>query len=117
MERVEGLRRESSSSQILQLGWRISFDLFCLASAILVVTLLATRLHCIDLSSVLLGIALVGFFIVLFFLSKSLLLLREEQRETATMFPAAGPGAVYPHRRLQDCRPRRREPICFWSLS
>jgi len=55
MERVDRLRREFSSSQTSKLGWRISLTFFCLASAILVVTLAATRLHSIDLSSVLLG--------------------------------------------------------------
>jgi uncharacterized membrane protein YhaH (DUF805 family) len=70
MERVDRLRHESSRSQMSKFGWQISATLFCLALAILVVTLLATRLHSIDLSSMLLGIALAAFCVVLFFFSR-----------------------------------------------
>ena len=84
MERVDRLRHESSRSQMSKFGWRISATLFCLALAILVVTLLATRLHAIDLSSLLLGIALATFCVVLFFFSRFLLVLREQQRQTAS---------------------------------
>ena len=84
MEQVERFRRDSSSSHTSKLGWRISLTLFCLALAILVVTIVATRLHSIDLSSLLLGIALATFCVVLFFFAKSLLLLREQQQETSS---------------------------------
>ena len=84
MERVDRLRHESSRSQMSKFGWRISATLFCLALAILVVTLLATRLHAIDLSSLLLGIALATFCVVLFFFSRFLLVLREQQRQIAS---------------------------------
>src|SRR6266849_8410471 len=84
MERVDRLRHESSRSHTSKFGWRISATLFCLALVILVVTLLATRLHTIDLSSMLLGIALATFCVVLFFLSMSLLQLRKQQQETAS---------------------------------
>src|SRR6202795_2516758 len=84
MERTERRRHEFSRGHTSKVGWRISVTLFCLALVILFVTLLATRLHTIDLSSMLLGIALATFCIVLFFFSRSLLVLREEQQETAS---------------------------------
>jgi PAS domain S-box-containing protein len=83
MERIDRLRREVSTSQTAKLGWRISLTLFCLAVAILLVTVFATRLHSIDLSSMLLGIALAALCVVFFFLSRSLLLLRQQQQATA----------------------------------
>jgi PAS domain S-box-containing protein len=84
MERVDRLRRELSSPEASKLGWRISATLFCLALAILVVTLLGTGLHTIDLSSMLLGIALATFCVVLFFFSRFLLIAREQHRQTAS---------------------------------
>src|SRR5712692_1407036 len=83
MEQVNRLRREVPSSHTSKFGWRISATLFCLALVILVVTLLATRLHGIDLSSMLLGIALATFCVVLFFFSRFLLMAREQHRQAA----------------------------------
>jgi len=114
MERVERLRRESSASQTRKLGWRISLTLFCLASAILVVTLLATRLHSIDLSSLLLGIALATFCVVLFFLSKSLLLLREQQRETASALDSTEASLIESEERFRQMADNIQE--IFWMI-
>ena len=114
MERFERLRRESSSSQTPKLGWRISLTLFCLASAILVVTLLATRLHSIDLSSVLLGIALATFCVVLFFLSKSLLLLREQQRETVSALDSTEATLMESEERFRQMADNIQE--IFWMI-
>ena len=50
----------------------------------LVVMLLATRLHTLDPSSTPLGIALAALCVVLFFFSRFLLELREQQRQTAS---------------------------------
>ena len=114
MERVERLRRESFSSQTPRLGWRISLTLFCLASAILVETLLATRLHSIDLSSVLLGIALATFCVVLFFLSKSLLLLREQQRETVSALDSTEASLLESEERFRQMADNIQE--IFWMI-
>ena len=84
MERVDRLRRELSSRQASKLGSRISGALFCLALAILIATLPATRLHTIDLSSMLFGIALATLCVVLFFFSRFLLIAHEQHRETAS---------------------------------
>jgi len=114
MERVERLRRESSSSHTSKLGWRISLTLFCLASVILVVTLLATRLRNIDLSSLLLGIALATFCVVLFFLSKSLLLLREQQRETASVLDSTEASLMESEERFRQMADNIQE--IFWMI-
>jgi hypothetical protein len=67
MERVDRLRRGFFSNHLSKFGWRISLTLFFLAFAILLVALLAARIHSIDLSSLLLGIALAALFVVFFF--------------------------------------------------
>ena len=114
MERVDRLRREFSSSQSPKLGWRISLTLFCLASAILVVTLFATRLHSIDLSSVLLGIALATFCVVLFFLSRSLLLLRDQQQETASALDSTEASLMESEERFRQMADNIQE--IFWMI-
>lgn len=114
MERVDRLRREFSSSQSPKLGWRISLTLFCLASAILVVTLFATRLHSIDLSSVLLGIALATFCVVLFFLSRSLLLLRDQQQETASALDSTEASLMESEERFRQMADNIQE--LFWMI-
>jgi PAS domain S-box-containing protein len=78
MERVDRLRRGFFSSQLSKFGWRISLTLLCLAIAILFVAILAARIHNIDLSSLLLGVALATLFVVLFFLSRFLGIAREQ---------------------------------------
>jgi len=114
MERVERLRRELSSSQTSKLGWRISLTLFCLASAILLVTLAATRLHSIDLSSLLLGIALATFVAVLFFLSRSLLLLRDQQQETTCALNSTEASLMESEERFRQMADNIQE--IFWMI-
>jgi|GEM_PF-3014394 len=82
MERVERLRREFFSSQLPKFGRRISLTLFCLAFAILLGALLAARGHTVDLSSLLLGVALSTLCVVLFFLFRFLVIAREQQEQT-----------------------------------
>ena len=81
MERVDRLRRGFFSSQLSKFGWRISLTLFCLAVAILVVALLAARIHSIDLSSLLLGVALATLCVVLLFLFRFLNLANEQHQQ------------------------------------
>jgi PAS domain-containing protein len=114
MKRVDRLRREASCSQASRLGWRISLILFCLASAILAVTLVATRLHSIDLSSMLLGIALATFGVVLFFLSRSLLLLREQHQETARALDATEDSLLESEERFRQMADNIQE--IFWMI-
>ncbi|MGH9511370.1 MAG: PAS domain-containing protein [Terriglobales bacterium] len=72
MERIDRLRRGFFSNQPSKFGWRISSTLFFLAFAIFLVALLAARIHSIDLSSLLLGVALATLCVVLFFLFRFL---------------------------------------------
>jgi PAS domain-containing protein len=85
MERLDRLRREFFSSQPSKFGWRISLTLFCLALAILLVALLAAKIHSIDLSSLLLGVALATLCVVLFFLFRFMHIanLQHEQADAA----------------------------------
>ncbi len=114
MEQVNRLRREVPSSHTSKFGWRISATLFCLALIILVVTLLATRLHSIDLSSMLLGIALATFCVVLFFLSRSLLQLREQQRETAGALDTTEASLMESEERFRQMADNIQE--IFWMI-
>jgi PAS domain S-box-containing protein len=81
MERVDRLRRGFFSNQLSRFGWRISLALFCLAFAILVVALLAARIRSIDLSSLLLGVALATLCVVLLFLFRFLRLANEQHHQ------------------------------------
>ena len=78
MERVDRLRRGFFSNQLSRFGSRISLTLFCLAVAILVVAILAARVRSIDLSSLLLGIALTTLCVVVFFLFRFLHLAKKQ---------------------------------------
>ena len=89
-------------------------SLFCLALAILVVTLVATRLHSIDLSSMLLGIALATFCVVLFFLSRSLLLLREQQQQTASALDTTEASLLESEERFRQMADNIQE--IFWMI-
>jgi PAS domain S-box-containing protein len=84
MERVDPLRRKFVSSHTPEFGWMMSATLFCLALLICVVALWAARLRSFDLSSLLLGIALATFSVVLFFLSRSLLEAREQEKRAVS---------------------------------
>lgn len=114
MERVDRLRHESSRSQITKFGWRISATLFCLALAILVVTLLATRLHTIDLSSVLLGIALATFCVVLFFFSRFLLMAREQHWQAASALDTTETSLLESEERFRQMADNIQE--IFWMI-
>jgi PAS domain S-box-containing protein len=83
MERVDRLPRELFDSHPVQVGSRTSSVLFCFALIILTITVLSFRLQTVDLSSLLSGVALATFCVVVFLLSRSLLQLRDEQRQTA----------------------------------
>jgi PAS domain S-box-containing protein len=114
MERVDRLRHESSRSQISKLGWRISATLFCLALAILVVTLLATRLRSIDLSSMVLGIALATFCVVLFFFSRFLLMAREQHRQAASALDTTETSLLESEERFRQMADNIQE--IFWMI-
>jgi PAS domain S-box-containing protein len=114
MERVRRLPRVFSSCQSPRSGWRISVTLFSLALAILVVTLMATRVHNIDLSSMLLGIGLAMFCIVLFFLSRSLLLVREQQQETASALDTTEASLLESEERFSQMANNIQE--IFWMI-
>ncbi len=114
MERAERLRRESSRSQMSKSGWRISATLFCLALVILVVTLLATRLHTIDLSSMLLGIALATFCVVLFFFSRFLLMAREQHRQAASALDTTETSLLESEERFRQMADNIQE--IFWMI-
>ena len=114
MERVDRLHRESFGSHTSQYGWRISSTLFCLALVVLLLTLLTTRLHTIDLSSMLLGIALGTFCVVLFFLSRSLLQLREEQRQAAHALDTKEASLLESEQRFQQMADNIHE--IFWMI-
>jgi PAS domain S-box-containing protein len=92
----------------------MSATLFCLALAILVVTLLATRLHSIDLSSVWLGIALATFCVVLFFFSRSLLLLLEQQQHTVSALDTTETSLLESEERFRQMADNIQE--IFWMM-
>jgi PAS domain S-box-containing protein len=114
MERVDRLRNEPSRSHTSKFGWRISTTLFCLALVILVVTLLATRLHTIDLSSMLLGIALATFCVVLFFFSRFLLMAREQHRQAARALDTTETSLLESEERFRQMADNIQE--IFWMI-
>ncbi len=115
MEQGSQLRRDSSRSHPShQFGWRISATLFCLALAILVVTLLASRLHTIDLSSMLLGIALATVCVVLFFFSRFLLIAREQHWQTASALDTTETSLLESEERFRQMADNIQE--IFWMI-
>ena len=114
MEQDSQLRRRASRSHPSQLGWRISATLFCLALVILAATLLATRLHAIDLSSMLLGIALATFCVVLFFLSRFLLTAREQHRQAASALDTTETSLLESEERFRQMADNIQE--IFWMI-
>ncbi len=114
MEQGSQLRRDSSRSHPSKFGWRISATLFCLALAILVVTLLATRLHAIDLSSLLLGIAMATFCVVLFFFSRFLLIAREQHWQAASALDTTETSLLESEERFRQMADNIQE--IFWMI-
>jgi len=114
MERVHQLHREFFRGHSSEFGWRVSSTLFCFALLLLLLTLLATKIHSLDLSSMLLGIALATFGVVLFFLSRSLLQLREEQRQTADALDTTETSLLESEQRFQQMADNIQE--IFWMI-
>jgi len=114
MERLHPLPRGPFGSHSSEFGWRVSSTLFCLALVVLLLTLLATRLHTIDLSSMLLGIALGTFCVVLFFLSRSLLQLREDHRQAANALDTKEASLLQSEERFRQMADNIHE--IFWMI-
>ena len=114
MERVDRLRRKSLSSHPSQFGWRISAILFCLALLICVVAILAARLPNFDLSSLLLGVALATFCVVLFFLSRFLLEAREQERRAASALDDTEASLLESEERFRQMADNIQE--VFWMI-
>ena len=114
MERVERLRRGFFSNQLSRFGWRISLTLFCLAFAILVVALLAARIHSIDLSSLLLGIALATLCVVLFFLFRFLHLAKKQHDEADSALDTTETSLLESEERFRQMADNIQE--IFWMI-
>ena len=114
MEKADRLQRESVRSHTSALGWHVSSILFCFALLILLSTVLATRLRTIDLSSLLLGIALATFCVVLLFLLRSLLQLREEQWQTADALDTTETSLLESEQRFRQMADNIQE--IFWMI-
>ena len=113
MDRVDRLPRELFGSHTLQVGWRTSSVLFCFALIILTTTLLNGRLYTVDLSSLLL-VALVTFCVVVVLLSRSLLQLRGEQRQTAHALDAKEASLLASEERFHQMADNIHE--VFWMI-
>jgi len=114
MERVDRLPRELFGSHALQVGRWTSSVLFCFALLILTSTLLTYRLQTVDLSSLLLGIALATFSLVVFLLSRSLLQLRDEQRQAAHALDAKKASLLASEERFRQMADNIHE--VFWMI-
>jgi|KBSMisStaDraftv2_1062788.scaffolds.fasta_scaffold00251_21 PAS domain S-box-containing protein len=114
MERVDRLPRELFGSHPLQVGRRTSSSLFCFALIILTVTLLSGKLHSVDLSSLLLGAASATFCVVVFFLSRSLLQLRNEQRQAVHVLDAKEASLLASEERFRQMADNIQE--VFWMI-
>src|SRR5712671_4341132 len=114
MERVDRLRRGFLSNQLTRFGWRISLTLFCLALAILVVALLAARIHSIDLSSLLLGVALATLCVVLFFLFRFLHLANAQHEQADSALDTSENSLLESEERFRQMADNIQE--IFWML-
>jgi PAS domain S-box-containing protein len=114
MERVDRLGRGFFASQLSRFGWRISLTLFCLALAILLVALFALRIHSIDLSSLLLGVALATLCVVLFFLSRFLRIAHEQNRQAASALDATETSLLESEERFRQMADNIQE--VFWMI-
>jgi len=114
MERVDRLRHGFSSSQPSKFGSRISLTLFCLALAILVVALLAARVDSIDLSSLLLGIALTTLCVVLFLLFRFLHMANQQHAQADTARDSTEISLLESEERFRQMADNIQE--IFWML-
>jgi PAS domain S-box-containing protein len=114
MKRVDRLRRELSPSHTSTFGWRISTTLFCLALVIFTVALLAVRLHNFDLSSLLLGVGMAIFCIVVFFLFRFLSDAREHERQAASALDTTEISLLESEERFRQMADNIRE--IFWMI-
>jgi PAS domain S-box-containing protein len=114
MERVDRPRRGFFSSQLSKFGWRISLTLFLLAFAILLVALLAARIHSIDLSSLLLGVALATLCTVLFFLFRFLHLAKQQHEQTDSTLDTTVTSLLESEERFRQMADNIQE--IFWMI-
>jgi PAS domain S-box-containing protein len=114
MERVDRLRRGIFSSQLSRFGWRISLTLFCLALAILLVALLAARIHSIDLSSLLLGVALATLCVVIFFLFRFLHIANEQHEQADAALDTTETSLLESEERFRQMADNIQE--IFWMI-
>ncbi len=114
MSRVDRLRGSCDGSQRSSSGWLVSITLFCLALVILLLTLLAARLHSIDVSSMLLGGALATLCVVLSFLFGTLWVAHRQQRETASALDASNASLLESEKRFRQMADHIQE--IFWMI-
>ncbi len=114
MERAERLRRESPRSHTSTFGWRIGATLLGLASAILVVALMAARLDNFDLSSLLLGVALAALCVVVFFLSRFLSEAREQEKRASSALCTTEASLLESEERFRQMADNIQE--IFWMI-
>ena len=88
--------------------------LFCLAFAILVVALLAARIQSIDLSSLLLGVALATLCVVLLFLFRSLHLAKKQHDEADSALDTTETSLLESEERFRQMADKIQE--IFWMI-
>ena len=114
MERVDRLRYGPLKSHTATAGWRISAALFALAFLILAVAVIAARIHNFDLSSLLLGVALPTFVVVVFFLLKSLSAAREQERQAVNVLDTTEASLQESEERFRQMADNIQE--IFWMI-
>jgi PAS domain S-box-containing protein len=114
MERIHRLRRERSPSHASQFGWRLSATLFLLSLVLLGIAVFAGNLHTLDLSSVLLGIALSLLCVVFVLFFRFLLLARDLHQKTATDLDASENSLLASEGRFRQMADNIQE--VFWMI-
>lgn len=114
MERVHRLRRGFLSNPLSRFGWQISSILFCLAFAILLVALLSARIHSIDLSSLLLGVALAALCVVVLFLFRFLHLANEQHEQANSALDTTETSLLESEERFRQMADNIQE--IFWMI-
>lgn len=114
MAKSDPLRGECVPSHTAAAGWHGSSILFCLALLIFLSTLLATRFHTIDLSSLFLGIAVATLCVVLLFFSRSLLQLHDGQRQTTHALDTTETSLLESEQRFRQMADNIQE--IFWMI-